>query len=85
MKPIRTEMKDEFEAVRGELQTLRDRIRVKIHLAGMDARDTWEKIEKEVASASHEASQASHATMKNLVARLKKLSDSISHDASPVV
>ena len=83
MKPIQTELKEDFAALRSELQTLRDRIRVMIHLAGMDARDTWDKIEAEAVTASHEVNQASHAALKSLIARLNKLSDSISHQSSP--
>jgi len=33
------------EAV-GELKTLRDEIRLNLHLAGMDLRDEWKEIEK---------------------------------------
>ena len=84
MKPIKTELKEDFAALRSEMQTLRDRIRVMIHLTGMDARDTWEKMEAEAVSASHEVNEISHATLKSLVARLNKLSDSIAHQSSPM-
>jgi predicted nucleic acid-binding Zn-ribbon protein len=32
----------------GELKTMRDEIRIKLHLAGMDARDAWQKLEPRI-------------------------------------
>ena len=37
-----------------ELKRMRDEIRVKIHLAGMDARDAFHEIEPEIDKAEHE-------------------------------
>jgi uncharacterized coiled-coil DUF342 family protein len=32
----------------GELRAMRDEIRIKLHLAGMDAKDAWAKIEPRI-------------------------------------
>jgi uncharacterized coiled-coil DUF342 family protein len=32
----------------GELKAMRDEIRIKLHLAGMDAKDAWAKIEPRI-------------------------------------
>lgn len=40
-----------------ELKTLRDEIRVKIHLAEMDARDSFQKVEPAIDKAEHEVTR----------------------------
>jgi hypothetical protein len=45
---------DKLQTRLDELKTLRDEIRVKIHLAGMDVRDAFRKIEPAVDKAEHE-------------------------------
>jgi hypothetical protein len=42
MKAVNEGMKEAL----AELQTLRDEIRVNVHLAGMDLRDEWKELEK---------------------------------------
>ena len=65
-----------------ELETLRDEIRVRIHLAGMEAKDSWNELEPRLtaleAQAKDARDQATHAvkeTATELVASLKKLRD----------
>jgi hypothetical protein len=38
----------QLEAILAELQTVRDEIRVRIHLAGMELRDKWKELEVRV-------------------------------------
>jgi len=40
--------KEELMNRLGDLTTLRDRIRVDLHLAGMDLRDEWKKLERQL-------------------------------------
>ena len=40
------DLKKDFDELRAELATQRDEIRVKVHLAGAEARDAWEDVEK---------------------------------------
>ena len=41
----KTPMQQDLEATRDDLQQLAEEIRVKLHLAGMDAKDAWSKIQ----------------------------------------
>jgi ElaB/YqjD/DUF883 family membrane-anchored ribosome-binding protein len=64
------------------LQTLRDEVRVKLHLAGLDAKQLWEKLEPEIEAAiKHARSDVSEAARKAIhesAAALQKLRDSMS-------
>ena len=62
------------------LKTLRDEIKVKLHLAGMDARDQWAKLEPELFKVERAAEQATDTSKKLLdeaLSRLKTLRDSL--------
>jgi ElaB/YqjD/DUF883 family membrane-anchored ribosome-binding protein len=41
-----------------ELETLRDEIRVRIHLAGMDAKTTWNELEPKIEHLEEQAKEA---------------------------
>jgi hypothetical protein len=58
-----------------QLRTLRDEARVKIHLASMDARDAWDKLQPKLVEAEVAAEKASKATLDTIEATAKKLSD----------
>lgn len=55
-----------------KLQTLRDEIRVRIHLAGMDVKDAWDRIEPQIAGAEMMAAEASPAARSLLERVLQK-------------
>ena len=62
------------------LRTLRDEIKVKLHLAGMDAKDQWAKLEPElfkVERAAENATDASKKLLDEALSRLKTLKDSL--------
>jgi len=40
------QVKERLQEALDELKTLRDEIRLDLHLGGMDLRDEWEKLEK---------------------------------------
>lgn len=42
------EIQRQIEAILADLQTVRDEIRVRIHLAGMDLQDTWKDVETRI-------------------------------------
>lgn len=48
------------------LRTLRDEIRLEVHLAGMEAKEKWKSIEPRVEHAERMARNASDASMKAL-------------------
>ncbi len=73
-KPLRDRVDAEIE----ELQSLRDEIRVKLHLAGMEAKDAWaelepriERLEGQVAREGAAVADATLALAKDLSVALK--------------
>ena len=42
-------LKQELEATRDDLKRTADEIKLKLHLAGMDAKDAWEEIQPRIA------------------------------------
>lgn len=42
------EVRRQLESILAELQTIRDEIRVRAHLAGMDLKDTWKELETRI-------------------------------------
>ncbi len=78
------DIKTELQKTVGLLRTLRDETKVKIHLANMDVKKTWDDLQPKLVeaeeSAARAAQQASEATLeavKSTVARLRKVADSL--------
>jgi len=81
MKPTTTELKNEIEKSLGLMRTLRDEVRVKLHLAGMDAKDEWWKLEpklEELERAASEATEATRTAIADAVHKLSKLRSTLS-------
>jgi hypothetical protein len=49
-----------------DLKTLRDEIRLELHLAGMDLRDEWQKLERELPDPSTAAARVKEAASEGL-------------------
>ncbi len=80
MSQATTELKKDRKSSLEHLQTLRDEVRVKLHLAGRDLKDQWGKLEPhlaEVEKAAKNLSEASHDAVADAVKRLEKFSASI--------
>jgi hypothetical protein len=63
-----------------EIQTMSDEIRVKIHLAGMDAKTTWRKLEPRLEEAKAHATNATDSSvhaLRDLAKALRELGKSI--------
>ena len=45
---FKADFKEETKKVVSDLQTLRDEIRLKLHLAGAEGRDAWSKLEPQL-------------------------------------
>jgi hypothetical protein len=74
------DLKDELKKGADLLRTLRDEIKVKVHLAGMDAKDQWAKLEPELFKVERAAEQTTESSKKLLddaLKRLKSLRDSL--------
>jgi hypothetical protein len=73
---LKNEMKKSLELLR----TLRDEVRVQLHLGGMEARRRWEQLEprlEQVEQAAKDVSDASRAAVGEAVKTLKELRDSL--------
>jgi len=80
MSQMTTELNDELKKSLALLQTLRDEVRVKLHLAGMDIKDEWTKLEPHLAKveqAAAEVSDASRTALAEAIAKVKKVRDSL--------
>ena len=74
MKQTTTELKEEIQKSLGLMRTLRDEVRVKLHLAGMDVKDEWNALEPHVAEVERAASELSKATRTAVDGAVKRLS-----------
>jgi hypothetical protein len=46
--PITTAVAQDFRVLRDDLRMLRDEVRLKVHLAAMDVKQDWQKLEPQV-------------------------------------
>ncbi len=63
-----------------QLRQLRDELRVRIHLAGMDARDEWNKLEPKIEEAEKIAKDATTGAadmVRDVVKRLQRLNQQV--------
>ncbi|HEU4409645.1 MAG TPA: hypothetical protein VFS43_30600 [Polyangiaceae bacterium] len=80
MTPNVNDLKNEIGNSLTRLQTLRDEVRVRLHLAGMDAKDRWDEIESHLADVERSAGQisdASRAAIKQAIERVEGFLDSL--------
>jgi hypothetical protein len=70
-------LKAELEKSAALLRTLRDEVRVQMHLSGMEARDAWHELEPSLEAALERAakdvSDGSHAALAELTEAHRKL------------
>jgi hypothetical protein len=74
------QMRDWMHENLGKLKTLRDEIRVDLHLAGMDAKDKWKEMEPKFRDAEklvQDVSEASGKAMDEMVEHFRTFRDSI--------
>lgn len=68
------------------LQTLRDEIRVRIHLAGGELKDAWDRLEPQIAGAemmaSFEASPAARVLIERVLQKTKRVHETLIVKAS---
>jgi hypothetical protein len=74
MSRTTTELKAEIQKSLTLMRTLRDEIRVKLHLAGMDAKEEWRKLEPQLGDIERAASDLSEATCAAVTEAVKRLS-----------
>lgn len=76
---LEKEIKDQHDTI----ATLRDEIRVKLHLAGMEAKDNFEKLEKRAGQLSREISISSHRAVTEVKQHFEALARSLRDVAAP--
>ncbi len=74
MSQTTTELKNDIQKSLDALRTLKDEIRVQLHLAGMDAKDEWSKLEPQLEEAEKMAHDLTEATRHALADAVKKVS-----------
>jgi hypothetical protein len=65
-KSIQDELKQESEKIASELETLRDEIRLKMHLAGAEGKEAWNKLEPQLEAFQQKAGRAADAMLVEL-------------------
>ena len=80
MSDTRLELKAELEKGAAALRTLRDELRVQVHLGRLEARDEWRRLEPRLESvleqAAKDVSEASRTAVKELTDAARKLRES---------
>lgn len=68
-----TDLQREMKETLGQLRALRDEAQLKIHLASMDARDAWGRLQPKLQEAERAAEQASTTALETVQQTAKKL------------
>jgi len=80
MSNTTNELKNELKKSLGLMRTLRDEVRVKLHLGGMDIKEQWKKLEPhldEVEKKAEDLTEASRVAVSEAVKRLQKVRSSL--------
>lgn len=64
--------KQDFKAFQHDVRALRDEVRLKLHLAGMDLKDEWERLEPQLERAINSAALASGEVVQDLRRRVSE-------------
>jgi len=73
MSDTTNELKNEFKKSLSYLQTLRDEVRVRLHLANMELKDQWNRLEPHLADVEKKAANASEASRQLIDDAVKQL------------
>jgi predicted nucleic acid-binding Zn-ribbon protein len=73
MSDTANDLKTALKKGLSQLQTLRDEVRVKLHLANMDLKDQWNKLEPHLADVEKKAADATEASRSLINEAVKKL------------
>jgi hypothetical protein len=63
-------MKRDLKSLQQDVRALRDEVKLKVHLAGMDLKTEWEKLEPQIERAASNAAVVSGEVMEDLKKRL---------------
>ncbi|WP_437731579.1 hypothetical protein [Sorangium sp. So ce1335] len=80
MSNITSDLKSDLTRSLESLQTLRDEIRVRLHLAGMEAKDAWGKLEPTLLDAeklAEDVSETSRNALRDILEKVKEFRSSL--------
>jgi hypothetical protein len=72
-----SDFKTEAKAARRDLERLRDEVRKRIHLAGMELRDQFEEIEREAEHLANRVEPVAAHALNQLAVRLRRLAHAL--------
>ncbi|MCA2981469.1 MAG: hypothetical protein INH41_20430 [Myxococcaceae bacterium] len=64
-------LRDDVQALTKDIRALRDEVRLKVHLAGMDLQTEWQKLEPRAELLLREATTATTGAVQDVKARLE--------------
>jgi hypothetical protein len=73
MSDTTNELKMELKKSLSDMQRLKDEVRVRLHLANMDLKDQWNKLEPYLADVEQKAAEASEASRNLISDAMKRL------------
>jgi predicted nucleic acid-binding Zn-ribbon protein len=73
MSDTTNDLKNELKKGLSQMQTLRDEVRVRLHLANMELKDQWNKLEPHLADVEKKAADVSEASKQMISDAVKKL------------
>ena len=82
IQQIRQQLHDSLQSLR----TLRDEIRIDLHLAGMEAKDKWRALEphfEEAERFAREVSETSRTALEEIVAKYRAFRESLKGPQAP--
>lgn len=74
----RQELKQDFKAFQHDVRALRDEVKLKLHLANMDLKDEWAKLEPQLEHAINSAALVSGEVVADLKKRLTEFRNRLS-------
>lgn len=77
MGDVRQELKEKWPEAMDDLRTMRDRIRLKIHLAKMDVQSTWQTVEPKIDDLAARFASATEGKLQELEDAAKRLRDEV--------
>lgn len=73
--PEKPQLQQEIDKAVAQLRTLRDEIRVHVHLAARDAQDAWKKLEPGLGELEQKMTQVTEATKSKAQEMLKRFAE----------
>lgn len=77
MTTIKDELREGVEEVLADLRSMRDEVRLKIHLGNMELQDRWEKLEPRVGAVEREIEKGGKVLGEGIKAGLLELRDGL--------